>query len=268
MPDFYATILQTPPEVQQRLADAMELRAADPLQREILQHYLGEVKFPPSARVLEVGSGSGAISRVLAQWPGVGEVVGVDPSPLLVSIARTRSGGVPHLSFEEADGRKLPFGGNTFDVVAFHTVLCHVPQPEQALAEAHRVLRPGGTVVIYDGDYATISVALGPGDPLQACVEAFKPAFIHDCWLLRRLPSLVQEAGFEWLGSRSYGYAPLGQPDYLLSLIDRGADTLIGQGQIGAELGAALKAEARDRVVEGRFFGFIAYGSVRGRKRR
>jgi hypothetical protein len=48
----------------------------------------------------------------------------------------------------------------------------------------------------------------------------------------------------------------------MLTLVDRGAEALVGQGAIGDAAAAALKDEARARVREGRFFGFIAYASL------
>jgi hypothetical protein len=52
------------------------------------------------------------------------------------------------------------------------------------------------------------------------------------------------------------------EPDYMLSIADRGADALVAAGAAGAELGEALKAEARRRVADGAFFGHIAYASL------
>jgi arsenite methyltransferase len=54
--------------------------------------------------------------------------------------------------------------------------------------------------------------------------------------------------------------------DYMLSIVDRGADTLLVDGVVGADLAAELKAEARRRVREGSFFGHVAYGSLTGRR--
>jgi ubiquinone/menaquinone biosynthesis C-methylase UbiE len=264
--DVYATITEADPATQDRLAGIMELRAADPLQRALLESYLAGLEFPPGARVLEVGCGTGAVTRVLAQWPGVAEVVGVDPSPIFVAKARELGAALHNLSFEEADGRALRFADRDFDVVVFHTTLTHVPQPERARAEAFRVLRPGGTLAICDGDYATITVAIGEFDPLQTCVEATKAAFIHDPWLVRRLPVLLRSARFELVGSRSHGYVQTAHPEYMTTLVDRGADTLAAWGRIGPELSAALKAEARRRADAGEFFGFIGFASLIARK--
>ncbi len=172
MPDVYANIAEADPTVVEWIAGALEIRAADPQQEAMRDAYLADVPFPPDARVLEVGCGTGAVSRVLAARPGVAAVVGVDPSPGLLARARTLAADLGNLSFQVADGRALPFGDAEFDAVVFHTTLCHVPEPERALAEAHRVLRPGGWLAVFDGDYSTITLALGEADPLQACADA------------------------------------------------------------------------------------------------
>jgi len=266
MPDLYATITEVEPAVQERLAGVMELRAADPQQQAMLKAYISDIEFPKAARVLEVGCGTGAVTRTLARWPSVAEVVGVDPSPLFLSKARELGRGLKNLSFEVADGRSLPFEEKTFDVVVYHTTLCHVPEPERALAEGLRVLRPGGWVTIFDGDYATTTVAAGDSDPLQVCVDAAIAGLVHDRWLVRRLPKLVRSAGFEVMRLRSHGYVETSAPSYMLTLIDRGADFLVSSRRIGADSAAALKAEARRRAESHEFFGHIAYFSLVGRR--
>jgi ubiquinone/menaquinone biosynthesis C-methylase UbiE len=266
MPDVYAMIADVDQTTQERLADILELRAADPQQRAIIQSYLSRMEFRPSARVLEIGCGTGAVTRALARRPEVAEAVGVDPSPVFIARAGELATEFGNVVFEEGDGRALRFPDGEFDTVVIHTTLCHIPQPELVLAEAARVLRPEGILAVCDGDYATITVALGQSDPLQACIEAVKAAFINDVWLVRRLPTLLRSAGFELLDTCSHGYLQTSQPDYMLTLVDRGADTLASNTLCGAELAAALKAEARRRAQADEFFGFIGFVSFIARK--
>ena len=266
MPDVYSMIAEVDQATQERLADILELRAADPQQRAIVESYLSRVEFPSSARVLEIGCGTGAVTRALARRPEVVEAVGVDPSPVFIIKAGDLATEFGNVVFEQGDGRALRFADSEFDAVVVHTTLCHIPQPELVLAEAARVLRPEGLLAVCDGDYATITVALGEADPLQDCIEAVKTAFINDVWLVRRLPKLLRSAGFELLDTCSHGYLQTSQPDYLLTLVDRGADTIASNNVGGDELAAALKAEARRRAAADEFFGFIGFVSFIARK--
>jgi SAM-dependent methyltransferase len=267
MPDVYLTIASAGDDLVGPLAEILEQRAADPRQRAMREAYLADVEFPPGARVLEIGCGPGPVARELAARPGVREVVGVDPSPEFLARAKELAAGLANLTFVEGDGRALPFDEGEFDVVVCHTVLCHVPGPEAVLAETVRVLRPGGMLAVFDGDYITTTVATGPFDPLQACAESCRENLVHDPWLARRLPVLLGEAGFTDLRLRGHSYVEAPASDgYLLSLIDRGADALVAAGRVGAEAAAALKTEARRRCEAGTFFGHIAYVSAVARK--
>jgi ubiquinone/menaquinone biosynthesis C-methylase UbiE len=266
MPDIFATIAEADPSAVERIAEALEVRAADQQQQAMRDAYMADIPFPPAATVLEVGCGTGAVSRALARRPGVAEVVGVDPSPVLLERARTLATDLDNLSFREADGRVLPFADADFDAVVFHTTLCHVPEPERALTETHRVLRPAGWLAVFDGDYSTVSLALDEVDPLQACTDAMVANSVHERWLVRRLPALVRSCGFAVETFRSYGYVQIEEPTYLLTIVDRGADFLADAGLIGSELAASLKGEARFRAEAGRFFGHVAYASLTARK--
>jgi hypothetical protein len=85
---------------------------------------------------------------------------------------------------------------------------------------------------------------------------------VHDPWLVRRLPALLDQAGFEPVRMRSYGYAETRDARYTPTIVDRGADALVAAGRIGQDTAAALKAEARRRITAGQFFGHIAYASL------
>jgi ubiquinone/menaquinone biosynthesis C-methylase UbiE len=243
----------------------LELRAADPQQRAMLVRYTAQIELPADAELLEVGCGTGPVSRFLSTLPGVAHVTGVDPSPLFVERARELAGDAP-VDFAAGDGRELDLGDESFDAVVFHTALRHVPGCERALAEAHRVLRPGGSLAVFDGDYATMTMALDANDPLQSCTEAVLDMLVHDPWLMRRVSRLIVEAGFEQPRVEGHAYTSAAGTDYFLALVDRGADALAATGSVRAGAAAALKEEARTRMAEGTFFAHIAYVSVHARR--
>jgi ubiquinone/menaquinone biosynthesis C-methylase UbiE len=266
MPDYYNIITSVDRPIVETIASVLEIRAADPAQRRMLDAYLAEIDFPPAARVLEIGSGTGAVARYLITLPQIGSVIGLDPSPLFIERARTLGKGINGLSFVEGSAHALPFAAEEFDVVVFHTTLCHLSEPENALQQAFRVLKPDGWLAVFDGDYASTTVGTGDLDPLQICAESFRAHFIENSWIGRATPRLARQAGFAAHSYRSHGYTEAASPNYMLTIVDRGADALTARGQIGTTLAEALKAEARQRVTEHRFFGHISYTSLLARK--
>jgi ubiquinone/menaquinone biosynthesis C-methylase UbiE len=107
-------------------------------------------------RALDVGTGAGALALALA--PLVREVVGLDPVPELLALARERA--APNSEFVEGDGTALPFPDGRFDLAGTHRTLHHVERPDRIVAELARVTRPGGRVLVVD--------QLAPGDPADA----------------------------------------------------------------------------------------------------
>jgi ubiquinone/menaquinone biosynthesis C-methylase UbiE len=266
MPDMWSAVAELEPSMQDRLATVLETRGADPQQQAMRRAFLSGIAFPAHAHVLEIGCGTGVLTRKMAGWPNVATVVGVDPAASLIGEARKLASSLANVTFQEADGRSLPFEEGAFDVVVFDSTLSHVPEPERALAEACRVLRAGGRLAVFDGDYASATVAICDQDPLQTCVDTMMANSVADRRLMRRLSRLVGEAGFEPTGFHGHGFSETGGSAYMLSVVDRGADILCGSGTVSEDMTAALKAEARRRVEAGTFFGHIAYASLTARK--
>jgi SAM-dependent methyltransferase len=104
-------------------------------------------------RWLDVGCGTGVLTReILASMDPV-EVVGVDPSEGFLDHARAQTPD-HRVRFEPADARALPFEDGVFDAVVAGLVLNFVPEPAAGVGEMTRVTRPGGRVGAYVWDYA------------------------------------------------------------------------------------------------------------------
>src|SRR5512137_250915 len=123
-------------------------------------------------RLLEIGCGLGTD---LLQFARAGALVtGVDLTPASVELVRKRFAleGVPGEA-QVADAEHLPFEDNTFDVVYSFGVLHHTPNTQQAIHEVHRVLKPGGRIIIML--YHTGSVHVYLGAPLYRIAHKLRP---------------------------------------------------------------------------------------------
>ncbi|WP_101783963.1 class I SAM-dependent methyltransferase [Nonomuraea indica] len=103
----------------------------------------------PGDRVLDVGCGTGYLTRILARVVGpAGQVTGIDPAPSMVEHARLRAPG--NCSYAVGEGQALEAPDGSFDVVVSSLAVHHMPAAERgaAMAEMFRVLRPGGRLLI------------------------------------------------------------------------------------------------------------------------
>ena len=266
MPDLHTRITEQPPEVLEAIARSMEIRANEPAMRAITARYLGQLPRHDGMRVLEVGCGNGAATTHLLEHLAPGQLVGVDPAQGFVDMARARFAERDDVVFAVGDAVATGQPDAHFDLVIAHTVFSHLPDPAAALAEALRVLRPGGRLVVFDGDYATITVALREGDPLQTAVETVLRNLVHDPYVMRRLTAQAEAAGFETEQLEGHGYLQAKSPDYLLTLLTRGLQAGAAAGELGAGLVEGFLDEARARVEAGTFYGAILFVSLVARK--
>ena len=124
----------------------------------------------PALDALDVGSGTGFLSFELAARGH--RVTGVDFAPSMIAQARHKAAerGVV-VRFEEADAEQLPFAPASFDLVISRHLLWTLPHPEAAIDEWIRVLRPGGRLVVVDGQFDTTALTTPPAGSARASAE-------------------------------------------------------------------------------------------------
>lgn len=139
-------------------------------------------------RVLEVAIGTG---RNLGCYPPEVDLVGIDVSPKMLDVARTRANGLSRrVELQVADAQSLPFEEATFDMVVATLTLCSIPQDRRALAEVARVLRPGGRLVLLDHVASPVRAVRA----VQRVLDPLMVRFMGD-HLLREPQAGVQQAG-------------------------------------------------------------------------
>jgi ubiquinone/menaquinone biosynthesis C-methylase UbiE len=163
---------------------------------------LKHLSLAPTDQVLDVGCGSGAITRKIACAVHDGKAVGADMISKYIDFARHKASveNINNIQFEVGDALELPFEDDSFDVVWSKHLLQFVRERNLALSEFKRVLRPGGRIVCcnYDG----MGSFHDPTDvELQQAVDlwwemANKELGI-DNYLGRKLPIMYLKAGFD-----------------------------------------------------------------------
>lgn len=129
-------------------------------------------------RILDVGCGTGSLTRVLCESPGVKSIVGIDLAEAYLESAR-RTIGDARVSFEVGDANSLPFADQSFDRAFAMLVLHFVPDAKGAVREMRRVVRPGGTVA------ATVWDALGGMPALRLFWDAAATLGLADAKVMR-----------------------------------------------------------------------------------
>jgi len=116
-----------------------------------------DTSYPSGSAVLEAGCGVGAQTVTLAQRSPNARFTSVDASADSVAEARrtTEAAGITNVQFHQADIFALPFAPESFDHVFVCFVLEHLSRPVEALAILNRLLRPGGTMTVIEGDHGS-----------------------------------------------------------------------------------------------------------------
>lgn len=265
MVDLHTQIVEQPQELLDVIARSMESRARAPGMQQICAQYMGQIQLPENVKVLEIGCGNGAATKLIMKHMNPAELIGVDLAPTFIDMAKKALADEPRASFTVGDAVQTGQIDAAFDLVIAHTVYSHLLDPEGALAEAYRVLKPGGQMVIFDGDYAETVERFG-GSPFDTAVGAVFSNMLHAPYIMRRLPELAAKAGFIVEALQPHRYVQTTHADFMLMLLSRGLNAAARAGTISNVLMDRLNREAQKRVTNGTLSSVMLFLSLTARK--
>jgi ubiquinone/menaquinone biosynthesis C-methylase UbiE len=192
---------RVPALLHHRLTPAYDLFARAFLREGRLKRELiARARIRPDHRVLDLGAGTGTLAIMVKEAHPAADVTGLDGDPAILAIARDKAAraGVD-VTFDAGDATTLPYLDESFDRILSSLVmsLLTIEQKRLAVAEAHRVLRRGGEIVI--GDFGPPHTRWGRF--VTPLIRRFEPIRGN---LEGRLPSLLREGGFEQVGEAGH----------------------------------------------------------------
>jgi SAM-dependent methyltransferase len=252
------------PATRERFIERLELRGKDPTFVAYREAYLELIDLPRTATVLDLGCGTGVVARAIAARDGfTGTVTGIDLSDDFIAAAETFAADddvSDRVQFAVGDAHQLDFRAASFDTVVAHTLVSHVRDPLAVLAEAARVVRPGGYVAVFDGDYA--SLTFGCSDPRlgEAVEPALQATIMSSPRVMREIPRLLPKAGLRLIATQAHVYAEAGSSTFMLNLAETYAPlTAASAGQLSAAHVDAWLADQRRSASDGTFFAACNY---------
>jgi arsenite methyltransferase len=160
-------------------------------------------------RVLDVGCGPGFYCAELVEDVGPsGSVVGVDGSAPMLALAARRCAGHDNVDLREGDATSLPVEDESVDAALSVQVQEYVADIGAGLAELHRAVRPGGRVLVFDVDWATLSINSDDDALTDRVLRAWDEHLAHPS-LPRTLAPRLRSAGFEAVRMSAHPFVTL-----------------------------------------------------------
>jgi arsenite methyltransferase len=210
----------------------------------------------PGERIVDVGCGPGFFCAELAEEVGgSGFVLGIDTSAAMLALANGRCARHTNVELREADAGSLPVEDESFDAVLCVQVLEYVPDATTALSEMRRALRPGGRIVVWDVDWATISINSDDAALTERVLAGWDEHLTHRS-LPRSLASRMRAAGFENVAMQAYVFATaeFDPETYGAATVSVIGAFVAGRESVGEPDASRWGAEQRDLGGRGEFY--------------
>jgi ubiquinone/menaquinone biosynthesis C-methylase UbiE len=182
---------------------ALETMYSTPKMLARRRHAMEVAQLEPGHHGLDLGPGPGFLTCELAERVGpTGRVVAIDNSPTMLAMTQQRAqrlGVADSIEIHEGDAVSLPLADGALDFVIASQIYAYVSDIPRALAEAYRVLRPGGRIVIVDSDLATLTIHTDDTVLTDRVCQAWNEHIAHRS-LPRSLRPLLSQAGFQLQG--------------------------------------------------------------------
>ncbi|MFN2120878.1 MAG: methyltransferase domain-containing protein [Anaerolineales bacterium] len=222
----------------------------------------------PGEHLLEVGTGSGILCRLLASsvW-GAGVVVGLDISLEMCTQARgySRAEGVSHgVAFHTAAAEFLPYRDNCFDGALAARTLLHVADPDTVVRELVRVVRPGGRIVTMDWDFETVTVDHPDRELTRRLLHWRNDRRGGNNWSGRQLWRHLKDAGLLNLTVEPCVIIAHTETEGLTQSLWRAAQGALDGGAISQAEHDGWVNRLKGCIEEGTFFASIVYFIVQG----
>jgi SAM-dependent methyltransferase len=268
--DIYRLAPSADAAVLEVIADRLEFRGTDDGYVRLSQRYLTRLPCTGVERILALGCGTGIEVRALRRLTEPGTtIVGVDHSRELIEVARrltAQEGASDKVTYATADAHDLPYADGEFDIVTMHTLISHVDDPVQVLREARRVVRPGGTIAIFDGDYASLTFGY-PDHAVATAVEAkLIQLIVANPRIMRDLPRLLGDTGLALTAAEGVLYANLGSGSFWAGAAESYGALLGRSGLIAEEVVDRWRAFQARSAADNTLFAACSYYTYLARR--